>query len=48
MALRLPNLLITMAPAVWTFVRPYFLQPGLQFVASGAYLMALHMCSLVR
>ena len=43
-----PNLFITIAPAEWKFFRPYFLQPYLQCVWAGAYLMALHMYFLVR
>ena len=32
-----PNLFITIAPAEWTFPRPYFLQPYLRCVFAGAY-----------
>jgi len=43
-----PNLFITIAPAEWTFPRPYFLQPYLKCVFAGAYVLALHMFYLVR
>jgi hypothetical protein len=43
-----PNLFITIAPAEWTFPRPYFLEPYSHCVFAGAYLMALHMFYLVR
>ena len=43
-----PNLFITIAPAEWTFPRPYFLQPYLKCVFAGAYVLALHMFFLVR
>ena len=43
-----PNLFITIAPAEWRFPLPYFIQPYLQCVWAGAYLMALHMYYLVR
>ena len=43
-----PNLFITIAPAEWKFHRPYFLEPYLERVWAGAYLMALHMYFLVR
>ena len=43
-----PNLFITIAPAEWTFPRPYFLDPYSDCVFAGAYLMALHMYYLVR
>ena len=43
-----PNLFITIAPAEWKFHLPYFIQPYLQCVWAGAYLMALHMYFLVR
>ena len=39
---------ITIAPAEWKFNRPYVLEPYLQCVWAGAYLMALHMYYLVR
>ena len=42
-----PNVFITIAPAEWTFPRPYFLRPYLNCVFAGAYLMALHMYYLV-
>ena len=38
-----PNLFITIAPAEWTFPRPYFLQAYLHCVFAGAYILALHM-----
>ena len=38
-----PNVFITIAPAEWTFPRPYFLEAYLRCVFAGAYLMALHM-----
>ena len=43
-----PNLFITIAPAEWTFPRPYFLEPYVGCVFAGSYLMALHMFYLVR
>ena len=43
-----PNLFLTIAPAEWRFPRPYFLEPYLQCVFAGAYIMALHMFYLVR
>ena len=43
-----PNLFITIAPAEWTFPRPYFLEPYLSCVFAGAFLMSLHMYYLVR
>ena len=43
-----PNLFLTIAPAEWTFYYPHFMQPYLQCVWAGAYLMALHMYFLVR
>ena len=43
-----PNLFITIAPAEWTFPRPYFLEPYVDCVFAGSYLMALHMYYLVR
>ena len=43
-----PNLFITIAPAEWTFPRPYFLEPYAGCVFAGSYLMALHMVYLVR
>ena len=43
-----PNLFITIAPAEWKFYRPYFLEPYLQCVWAGSYLMALHMFFVVR
>ena len=43
-----PNLFLTIAPAEWTFPRPYFLEPYLRCVFAGAYVMALHMYYLVR
>ena len=43
-----PNLFITIAPAEWKFPMPYFLEPYLNNVVAGAYLMALHMYYLVR
>ena len=43
-----PNLFITIAPAEWRFPRPYFLEPYLNCVFAGAYIMALHMYYLVR
>ena len=42
------NLFLTIAPAEWRFPRPYFLEPYLQCVFAGAYIMALHMYYLVR
>ena len=43
-----PNVFITIAPAEWTFPRPYFLQPYENCIFAGAYLMALRMMYLVR
>ena len=43
-----PNLFITIAPAEWKLYLPYFMQPYLQCVWAGAYLMALHMYFVVR
>ena len=43
-----PNLFVTIAPAEWKFPRPYFLEPYVDCVFAGAYLMALHMYYLVR
>ena len=43
-----PNLFITIAPAEWMLYLPYFMQPHLQCVWAGAYLMALHMYYLLR
>ena len=43
-----PNLFITIALAEWKFHRPYFLEPYLQCVWAGSYLMALHMSFVVR
>ena len=43
-----PNVFITITPAEWTFPRPYFLQPYINCVFAGAYLMALHMYYLIR
>ena len=43
-----PNLFITVAPAEWKYARPYFLQPYVKCVVSGALLMALHMYYLMR
>ena len=43
-----PNLFITIAPAEWTFPRPYFMEPYLDCVFASAYIMALHMFFLVR
>ena len=43
-----PNVFITIAPAEWTFPRPYFMEPYVQCVFAGAYIMALHMFYLVR
>ena len=43
-----PNVFITIAPAEWKFPRPYFLDPYLQVIFAGAYIMALHMYYLVR
>lgn len=43
-----PNLFITIAPAEWTFPRPYFLDVYSNCVFAGAYLMSLHMYCLVR
>ena len=42
-----PNVFITIAPAEWTFPRPYFLRPYHACVFAGSYLMALHMYFLV-
>ena len=43
-----PHVSIAIAPAELTFYFPYFMQPYLQCVWAGAYLMALHMYYLVR
>ena len=43
-----PNLFLTIAPAEWKFPRPYWLEPYVNCVFAGAYLMALHMYYLVR
>ena len=43
-----PNLFITIAPAEWTFPRPYFLEPYKEYISGCAYMMALHMYYLVR
>ena len=43
-----PNLFITIAPAEWTFPRPYFLEPYKNYLTGCAYIMALHMYYLVR
>merc|ERR1712015_532482 len=43
-----PNLFITIAPAEWTFPRPYFLEPYKQYITGCADIMALHMYYLVR
>ena len=43
-----PNLFITIAPAEWTFPRPYFLEPYKDYISGCAYIMALHMYYLVR
>ena len=43
-----PNLFLTIAPAEWRFPRPYFLQPYIDCVFAGAYIMSLHMYYLVR
>mgnify|MGYP003331365156 CR=1 FL=1 len=38
-----PNLFITLTPAEWRFPRPYWMEPYLNCVFAGAYLMALHL-----
>ena len=43
-----PNLFITVAPAEWTFPRPYWLLSYLLCVYAGSYIMSLHMYYLVR
>ena len=43
-----PNLFITIAPAEWSFPRPYFLEPYKDYISGCAYIMALHMYYLVR
>ena len=43
-----PNLFITIAPAEWSFPRPYFLEPYRDYISGCAYVMALHMYYLVR
>jgi hypothetical protein len=43
-----PNLFITIAPAEWKFPRPYFLEPYINCIFAGTYLMALHMYYLMR
>ena len=43
-----PNLFLTIAPAEWKFARPYFLQPYINCIFAGTYLMALHMFNLMR
>ena len=43
-----PKLFITIAPAEWTFPRPYWLQPYMDCIFAGAYAMSLHMYFLVR
>ena len=42
-----PNVFITIAPAEWTFPRPYFMEPYVQCVFAGACIMGLHMFYLV-
>ena len=43
-----PNVFITIAPAEWTFPRPYWLDPYDKVIFAMAYIMALHMYFLVR
>ena len=43
-----PNMFITIAPAEWKLYLPYVMQPYLQCVCAGAYLMALQLYYLVR
>ena len=43
-----PNLFITIAPAEWTFPRPYFMDAYMRCIFACAYLMSLHMYYLVR
>ena len=43
-----PNLFITIAPAEWSFPRPYLLKPYKDYISGCGYIMALHMYYLVR
>ena len=43
-----PNLFNTIAPAEWTFPRPYFLEQYSPCMFAAAYLMGLHMYFLVK
>ena len=43
-----PNLVCTIAPMEWRFPCPYFLEPYMNCIFAGAYIMALHMYFLVR